>query len=1133
MQCPSCRFENTDTAKFCSECGARMPARCPACQTVVLPTAKFCSECGHALTGAVATPAKPPASAAPAVADPVTAPPPASRYASPETYTPQHLADKILTSRSAIEGERKQVTVLFADVSGFTAMSERLDPEDVHAIMDRAFDVILDCVHRFEGTVNQFLGDGVMALFGAPLAHEDHAHRALRAALAVQEALGPLREAVRRDHRVEFRVRMGVNTGLVVVGAIGRDLRMDYTALGDTTNLAARLLSVAEPGQVVVSRSTHRLTEGFFSFASLGEFSLKGKTQPVAAWAVTGEIRGRTRLEVSRERGLTPLAGRAEELGRLRRAHARAAAGDGTVVLLTGEPGVGKSRLLYEFVRETGTIELEASCVSHGASTPYAPILELLRRRLGLREGMSAAEIRAQIAETLVETEIGGDEPPALLRHLLGIEDSAELLTRLQGAQLKERTFDVLRRLFTHMTDEQPVVIIVENLHWIDATSQEFLAQLAPAVTGNRLLLIVTTRLGASPPWLPAEAESITMEGITPAALLDMMCALIGCAQVADPLYEVLRAKSEGNPLYVEEIVHQLRETGAIAVEEGEARLVSDTISIPETVHDIIAARIDRLADALKRTLQGAAVIGRQFGAGLLGRVLDVNGGLVSRLTELEQLVFIFLAAPEPDRTYSFKHALTQEVAYGSLLERRRRLYHAAVGAGLEELYRGRTEEVVELLAYHFARSAEAEKAVDYAIEAGEKAQRRWATPEALAHFDSALKRLDTMPDSEPNRLRRIDVVVKQSEIMFALGRHAEQVRALEAIKETVQSVADPRRQAAWLYWAGFLHSLTGASPRVSIAYCRRASEIAETGGFADLRAFADCSLSHVYLAAGNLAGALETGERALEMFEHRGNVWWACRALWALSPVANALGQWERGLEYCRRALAHGTALNDLRMKVVGWWRTGSTHIQRGDAAAGLACCDEANRLGPIAFDAAMIKAVRGYGLIKVGDVETGTRDLADAVAWFEQSNLRYTRALFASWLTECRLRAGDRDAARELLGGLLETTRAEGYRHLEGVVLRLLGECCIQDKPDEALVHLDEAALILQEVGARNEAVKTVVARAELRLAADNAADATALLSQAAAMFETLGTLDEPVRVRELLRRASRDRDRPTAGS
>src|SRR5262245_10560563 len=399
MKCTSCQHENPPGQKFCGECGARLEAVCPSCQAKNAPGQKFCGECGASLAGKPA-----PVEVAPA--------PPAGRFASPESYTPKHLAEKILTSKAAIEGERKIVTVMFSDVSGFTAMSEKLDPEEVHGIMDRAFEVILEAVHRYEGTVNQFLGDGVMALFGAPIAHEDHAQRALSAALRIHTNLKPLAEDVKRAHGTEFRMRMGINTGPVVVGAIGRDLRMDYTAVGDTTNLAARLLAIAKPGQIVVSRRTQHLRDRLFNFEDLGDFQVKGKTEPVRAYAVTRELDHRAGLEVSQERGLTPLVGRTRELDALKSAWYRASSGEGSVVLLAGDAGVGKSRLLYEFMRgldEYGIIELETTCASFGRAIPYRPVLEIMRRYLDLSESMSTEDVKARIAERLQDLGLEGD----------------------------------------------------------------------------------------------------------------------------------------------------------------------------------------------------------------------------------------------------------------------------------------------------------------------------------------------------------------------------------------------------------------------------------------------------------------------------------------------------------------------------------------------------------------------------------------------------------------------------------------------------------------------------------------------------------------------------------------------------
>jgi class 3 adenylate cyclase/tetratricopeptide (TPR) repeat protein len=1134
MLCPACRAENQAQNKFCGECGARLPLTCPGCGHPNEPTQKFCGECGTRLLPAttlaptptaaqpVSAPAQPVKEAAPAAAvvPPPAASSPAFRDAAPVTYTPKHLAEKILTSKGALEGERKTVTVMFSDVSGFTAMSERLDPEDVHGIMDRVFEVILAAVHRCEGTINQFLGDGVMALFGAPIAHEDHAPRALSAALAIQEGLKPLAADIKRVHGLDFSMRIGINTGPVVVGAIGRDLRMDYTAVGDTTNLAARLLNIAKPGQIVVSRRTQHLRDRVFTFEDLGDFQVKGKSEPVRAYALTGEMHGGARLEVSTERSLSPLVGRDRELAVLTGAFRRAAAGEGATVLLSGEPGVGKSRLLYEFLDDldgTDVLELETTCASYGHSIPYRPILDLLLSYLDLPQSASPEDVRRHVAERLQELDVQGDEALTLLAHFLGVSAPPEFVKRLSAAELKERTFGLLRDVFLRASRSAPVLLLIENVHWLDASSAEFLDQLAAALPGHRVLLLLSTRPGFVPWPSLAGAEAITLEGLGAGDVEGMARTLLGARTVSADLFKILAEKGEGNPLYVEEILHQLQETGGIAVEGGEARLRSTEVKVPATIHDIIAARVDRLGDSLKLILQGGSVVGRRFGTSLVSRVIaSPSDQVVQDLQGLHGLDFVFPAAQDPELMYSFKHALTQDVVYGGLLDRRRRQYHTAAALGIEELHAERLDEVVELLAYHFGSGGENEKAVDYAILAAEKAQRRWANTEAQAFFEDALKRLQTLPDTEANRLRRIDAVVKQGELMFALGRHAQHVKALEDIRLLIEH-ADPARRAAWFCWAGFLHSLTGARPEVPIAYCQEAISLADLAGLDDMRAFAEGCLAQVYVVVGKLREAQEMGERALVFFEAQCNVWWACRTLWFLSTACNAIGEWARGFGYCQRALEHGQAVNDLRLKIVGWYRTGSTHTLRGDAEAGVRCFDEALKLSPIPFDATLARAFKGFALAKAGQTQEGIALLKDAVAWL--AHIPYTCAFVSACLAESHLRAGERGLARAVAETLLDTNRRLGYLHLEGWTERLLGECASADDPTAAALHLERAAEILEQVGAQNELAKTLVAQAELRAPDGDPATTRQLLDRALAIFDRLGTLDGPDRARFLL--------------
>ena len=425
----------------------------------------------------------------------------AARFGSPQAYTPRHLADKILTSRSALEGERKQVTVLFADVSGFTSLSERLDPEDVHALMSQVFELMLDEVHRYEGTVNQFLGDGIMALFGAPIAHEDHAQRAAHAALAMKHRLDELRYDLERRRGIVFQVRQGLNTGLVVVGTIGSDLRMDYTAVGDTTNVAARLQQTAEPGQVVVSAATHRLVGGYFHTRALGEVSLKGKADPVPVWELISQRAARTRLEVEAERGLTPFVGRERELGLLRDAFERARGGQGQIVFVAGEPGIGKSRLLLELRRRLGddATWVEGHCMSFGRAIAFHPLIDLLKRTFRIEEGDTESAAVRKIERSVLA--LGEDLRPTLpyFRYLLSFDPGDPSLAAMDAQQRRGETFAAVRRLTMRAAEVHPQVCVFEDLHWMDRATQDYLLSVADSIATSRVLLVLTLPAGLRP----------------------------------------------------------------------------------------------------------------------------------------------------------------------------------------------------------------------------------------------------------------------------------------------------------------------------------------------------------------------------------------------------------------------------------------------------------------------------------------------------------------------------------------------------------------------------------------------------------------------------------------------------------
>ncbi len=1053
MQCPQCQHENVAGQKFCGECGVRLAVLCPACNASNQPTNKFCGECGANLAGGMSA-TVPLASTSPAPSPPAGPLPtatPGARFASPESYTPRHLAEKIPVSRVAVEGERKQVTVMFTDVSGFTAMSERLDPEEVHAIMDRAFEVILAVVHGYEGTINQFLGDGVMALFGAPIAHEDHAGRALRAALAIQEKLEPLRADVERTHGRDFRMRIGINTGPVVVGAIGRDLRMDYTALGDTVNLASRLLNVAQPGQIVASRHTKGLCEGFFVFEDLGDFQVKGKSEPQRAYAVKSEIGGRTRLEVSKERGLTPLIGRAVERERLAGSFRKATGGLGGMVVIAGDPGVGKSRLLYEFLRSldgSGHLELETTCASFGRTMAYRPLVELYQRYFDLSEELSPEEIRRRIAARLAVLGVEGEEPAFLLHHFLGLSVPPEFLLRVQGAQLRSRTHELLSTIIFRESALRPVILVVENMHWIDDSSAEFLKSLAERVHKHSVLLALTTRPGASMDWLSIATEGLKLEGLAHDDIREMVGALCATRSVSEPLFQLLLAKGEGNPLYVEEIVRQLQETESIVVENGEARLRAADVTVPATIRDIIAARVDRVADSPKRTLQVASVVGRRFGVSLVSHVRETERDQVAGdLKDLHTVDFVFPSAHDPELIYSFKHALTQDVVYTSLLERRRRLFHAAAGRGLEELYAGRIDDVVELLAYHFGRGQVWDKAATYQRQAAAKAQARSAHREALACLEEALEALRHLPETPETREQNIDVRLELRGSLYPLGEFEKMRGYLREAETMASAISDSRR--------------------LGLVSIHTAEYFRQTGRFAEARTLAEQALT------------LGDKLRDLPLQLYAGHY---------LGLACHALGDYRRASEVLRAVVQSPEA--EWRTGAFGGTVIGSWAAFQAITLAWLARClaergefeegvDAGRRavvlaegLGsPYSLAAAYIGL--GYCTLVRGDLDTAGPVLERACSVAREANLPLFRPQATRLLGATYLLAGRIDEGVAIVRAAAEEVESRRLLMQQAAVLALLGEACLfADRVDEASTAAQRALTLARERGQRGDA-------------------------------------------------------------
>ncbi|MGD0663703.1 MAG: adenylate/guanylate cyclase domain-containing protein [Syntrophorhabdales bacterium] len=740
MKCPKCQFDNSADAQFCLECGQRLEVACPQCGKKLPPTAKFCNGCGQDLRR--------------------QGPTPPLDYSQPHSYTPKFLVEKILTTRSSIEGERKLVTVLFADVANFTTISEKLDPEEIHQIMDGCFKILMDEIHRYEGTINQFTGDGVMALFGAPVAHEDHAIRACYAALSIQNTLSAYGDKLRKERGVDFTMRIGLNSGPVIVGSIGDDLRMDYTAVGDTINLAARVEQAAKPGEVWVSRETHSFIGGYFKEESVGELPLKGKAHLQHLYRVIADLpEVRTRFAAGLTKGMTSLVGRRPEVEALRSAYERVKGGEAQVVDVVGEAGVGKSRLLYEFRKhlEPDVVFLTGFCVPFGRNINFLPVIDVVRAAFGIVEGMSEEDVGNRISETARN---GLAPMVPFYRNLLSLEVDDLGFNALNPEGRKFGTFEAVKNLLLAMSEAHPLVIFLEDIHWIDKISEEFFTYFSHCILDRRILMISAYRPERVPPWAQGtHYQRLGVETLSFDASVLLVRNILGGLSLDPALEEKIVEKAGGNPFFVEEIVRDLVDRGDL-VKSGDRYIAHRPLhqmEIPDTIQGVLAARMDRLSEDLKQTMQVASVIGRDFAFRILKSIMELGEELRGRLTSLVGLEILYEKTLYPELEYIFKHALTQEVAYESLLKKRRQEIHCRIAQTVEELYADRLPEHYELLAYHYARSGESEKAVEYLLWAGEKSNQNKAAQAACDFFKQALELVESAHVAlNPDKERRI-----------------------------------------------------------------------------------------------------------------------------------------------------------------------------------------------------------------------------------------------------------------------------------------------------------------------------------------------------------------------------------------
>ena len=1064
MQCPRCQAENREGRRFCAECGASLALPCAACGFSNEPGEKFCGGCGVSLTS--------------------VRPTPEPRPSSPQSYMPKHLAEQVLASRASLEGERKQVTVLFADLKGSMELLADRDPEEARKLLDPVLECMMEAVHRYEGTVNQVMGDGIMALFGAPLAHEDHAVRACYAALAMQEAMRHAAEAMRRSEGLELQMRVGLNSGEVVVRAIGNDLHMDYSAVGQTTHLAARMEQLAPPGSIRLTAATLRLVEGLVHVNSLGPVPVKGLAEPVEVFELTGASAIRRRLQAATSRGLTRFVGRQTEIDALGQALTRAGAGHGQVVALVGEPGVGKSRLVYEFIhshRTQGWLELESASVSYGKATPYFPVIDLLKNYVNIDGRDDIRAIRAKVTGQVLTLDEGfHDTIPALLMLLEALPEDSPFL-QLDPLQRRQRTLESLKRVLLRESQVHPLLLVFEDLHWIDSETQVLLDSLVESLPTARLLLLVNYRPEYQHAWGgKTYYTQLRLDPLPPESAEALLQALLGDGAGLEPLKQRLIERTEGNPFFLEESVHTLVETGVLAGERGAYLLAKpfQNVQVPATVQSVLAARIDRLPPEEKRLLQTAAVIGTEVPLPLLQAIAEMSDDELRRgLARLQAAEFLYETSLFPELTYTFKHALTHEVAYGSLLQERRRGLHVRIVEALDALYPHRLAEQVERLAHHAFRGEMWDKAVIYCQQAGSRAWDRAALRGAVASFEQALQALAHLHEDDDTRGLAIELRLALDRPLNRLGEYGRRRALLGEAEALARALDDQARLVQVLARMAQVLRQMG-EPHGAMAAGQQARALAAGLGDSALQAQASYYLGQAHFAIGDFGRAAdllrwsvaavdpESGRFSTDV-RIQSQAWLA----WTLS----ALGAFAQGRQNGEEALRLATMAGRGSAPVSAHGCLGLLYLAQGDLAHAIRVFDQGLALCRASGDRDWLRSIvagLGYASALEGRLTEGRALLEEGISESIRTGGLHGQAHRVAWLSEvCRLE-GHGEEAWQHAHQALDLARQQKDRGDEALALHQLGVVYAHaDSPDieQAEAHYQQALALAEELGMR----------------------------------------------------------------
>ena len=1031
----------------------------------------------------------------------------------PASYTPSHLAERILAEQAAMEkrgamdGERKTITALFADLKGSTALIEGLDPEEARAIIDPALQLMMDAVHRYDGYVAQALGDGIFALFGAPIAHEDHPQRALYSALQLQDKMRGYSDELRRRGQVPLQTRVGVNTGEVVVRSIRKDdLHTDYVPVGHSTNIAARMEQLANPGSILVTAQTHKFTDGYFEFKALGDTQVKGVEEPLDIYELLGVGPLRTRFDVAARRGLSRFVGRQSELDQMQQALAQAKAGHGQIVGVMGEPGLGKSRLFYEFKLSSGSgcLVLEAFSVSHGKPTPYLPVIELLKTYFQIKPGDDERIRRERVIGRVLALDRSLEDTLPYLLSLLGLEGSPSSLQQMDAQIRRQRTFDALKRLFLRESLNQPLTVIFEDLHWIDNETQGILDTLSESVASARILLLVNYRPEYRHDWGgKTYYTQLRLAPLGQEEAKELLAFLLGNDTTLKDLKRLILERTEGTPFFMEEVVLTLAEEGVLLGERGNYQLqkAPTELHISATVQGVLAARIDRLEPAEKALLQQLSVIGREFPLGLVRAVVTQSEDELHRLlSSLQRKEFLYEQPAFPEVEYIFKHALTREVAYGTVLHEQRKALHECTAEAMEALYPDSLEDHYGDLAHHYSRSDNIEKAIAFLRLAGQRAVQRSANVEAIGHFTTALEMLQTLPDTSERAQQELMLLMAVGAPLQATkGWSAAEVQTIYTrARELCQQVGETP-QAFPMMWGLWVSHFIRAELQTAKELGEQLIRLAQSAQDPVLLLEAHHAQWSVLVNLGELTRAREHYEQGIALYDpeqHRalafvygGHDAGSC----ALSFGATALwllGYPDQAREKSDEALTLAREINHPISLALTLWQAArlhqhcrEDHLAQELAQAGIALSDEQG----FGVALAWASVIQGWTLAEQGQAEEGIAQIRQGDAAYRATGAEMGRSHHLALLAQGYGKGGQPQEGLAVVAEALDFVVQTGEVFYEAELQRLKGQLTLEAMVGSPDSHVKVAQDCFQQALdiARRQQAKSLELRAATSLA------------------------------------------------